>query len=126
LDSGFSKIKFKKNAREKFKTEVFLTLIWSFPISKIINASITRASQKKRHLVTLSLVIADVVKQNPVSPNPNKYGAGSRAIITEPVLWIRIQCGPWILIQELINFIFSSAGCSLLRAEGFFCSLDVL
>jgi hypothetical protein len=24
------------------------------------------------------------------------------------------------------NFMFGSAGCSLLRAEGFFCSLDVL
>jgi hypothetical protein len=29
-------------------------------------------------------------------------------------------------IKKLINFIFSSAGCSLFRAEGFSCSLDVL
>jgi hypothetical protein len=29
-------------------------------------------------------------------------------------------------IKRLINFIFCSAGCSLWRAEGFFCSLDVL
>jgi hypothetical protein len=28
--------------------------------------------------------------------------------------------------KQLINFIFCSAGCSLSRAEGFFCSLDVL
>jgi hypothetical protein len=27
---------------------------------------------------------------------------------------------------KLINFIFISAGCSLLRAEGFSCSLEVL
>ena len=51
------------------------------------------------------------------------------------MLWIRIQ----ILIgsgsrrvkmthknrKKLINFIFRSAGCSLLRAEGFSCSLDI-
>ncbi len=29
-------------------------------------------------------------------------------------------------LTRLINFIFCSAGCSLLRAEGFSCSLDVL
>ncbi len=29
-------------------------------------------------------------------------------------------------IKQLINFIFWSAGCSLLSAEGFSCSLDVL
>jgi hypothetical protein len=28
--------------------------------------------------------------------------------------------------KKLITFIFCSAGCSLLRAEGFPCSLDVL
>ncbi len=28
--------------------------------------------------------------------------------------------------KESINFIFWSAGCSLLRAKGFFCSFDVL
>jgi hypothetical protein len=28
--------------------------------------------------------------------------------------------------QKKRNFIFSSAGCSLLRAAGFLCSLDVL
>jgi hypothetical protein len=28
--------------------------------------------------------------------------------------------------KEFRNFIFSSAGCSLLRAEGFFCSLEIL
>jgi hypothetical protein len=57
--------------------------------------------------------------------------------------WIRIQSGQWIRIRnpdpdpegqklthknkkKLRNFIFWSAGCSLLRAEGFSCSLDVL
>jgi hypothetical protein len=25
-----------------------------------------------------------------------------------------------------LNFMFSSAGCSVLRADGFFCNLDVL
>ncbi len=54
---------------------------------------------------------------------------------------IRIQSGQWIRIRNLdpreqkwptkigfffTNFIFWSAGCSLLRAEGFFCSLDGL
>jgi hypothetical protein len=48
--------------------------------------------------------------------------------------WIRIQWGPWIRIriQEgknttniLLNFIFGSAGCFLLRAEGFSDSLDI-
>jgi hypothetical protein len=29
-------------------------------------------------------------------------------------------------LKKLINFIFWSAGCSLLRVEGFFCSLEVL
>jgi hypothetical protein len=28
--------------------------------------------------------------------------------------------------KKLINFMFGSAECSLLRAEGFFCKLDVL
>jgi hypothetical protein len=28
--------------------------------------------------------------------------------------------------KQLLNFIFQSAGCSFLRAEGFFCSLDAL
>jgi hypothetical protein len=28
--------------------------------------------------------------------------------------------------KKLINFIFASGGCSLLRAEGFSCSLNVL
>jgi hypothetical protein len=28
--------------------------------------------------------------------------------------------------KKLRNFMFSSAGCFLLRAEGFFCSLNVL
>ncbi len=37
--------------------------------------------------------------------------------------WIRIQSSQWILIQ---HFMFWSAGWSLLRAECFFCSLDVL
>jgi hypothetical protein len=57
--------------------------------------------------------------------------------------WIQIQWGPWIRIRNpdpdpegqkwprniengLINFIFSRVGCSLLRAEGFSCSLDFL
>jgi hypothetical protein len=31
-----------------------------------------------------------------------------------------------IKVKILRNFIFWSAGCSLLRAEGFFCNLDVL
>ncbi len=29
-------------------------------------------------------------------------------------------------VEKLRNFMFWSAGCSLLRAEGFFCSLEVL
>jgi hypothetical protein len=29
-------------------------------------------------------------------------------------------------IKQLLNFIFLSAGCSLLRVEGFSCSLEVL
>ncbi len=28
--------------------------------------------------------------------------------------------------KKLRDFLFRSAGCTLLRAEGFFCSLDVL
>jgi hypothetical protein len=28
--------------------------------------------------------------------------------------------------KKLITFIFSSAGCTLLRTEGFSCTLDVL
>jgi hypothetical protein len=65
--------------------------------------------------------------------------------------WIQIQSGQWIRIQIRIwnldsdsgsgssrakmthksrkkfrNLIFLSARCSLLRVEGFFCSLDVL
>jgi len=39
--------------------------------------------------------------------------------------WIRIQWGTWILIRIRIRNP-ESAGCSLLRSEGFFCSLDVL
>ncbi len=58
----------------------------------------------------------------------------------QAVLWIRIQWGPRIRIRnpgpdpggqkwltnigKLINFIFWSAGYSLLRVEGFSCSLD--
>jgi hypothetical protein len=47
-----------------------------------------------------------------------------------------MHSGQWIRIQEskndpqkskkLGNFMFLNAGCSLLRAEGFFCNLDVL
>ncbi len=50
--------------------------------------------------------------------------------------WIRIQSGRWIRIKEgkmthksrrkLRNFMFLSAGCSLLRAKSFFCNLDAL
>ncbi len=44
--------------------------------------------------------------------------------------WIRIQSGQWIRThksrKKLRNFMFWGAGCSLLRAEGFFCNLDVL
>ncbi len=52
-------------------------------------------------------------------------------------VWIRIQSGQWIRIRiqedkndsqkkkKLRNFSFWSAGCSVLRAEGFSCSLDV-
>ncbi len=58
--------------------------------------------------------------------------------------WIRIQWGPWIstrihfrtgsrrtkmahqIRKKLINFIFSSAGCSVLRAASFSCSFHVL
>jgi hypothetical protein len=31
-----------------------------------------------------------------------------------------------LIEKKLINFMFCSAGCSFLRAEGFSCSLDVL
>ncbi len=60
-------------------------------------------------------------------------------------MWIRIQCGPRIRVlfrnpdpdpggqkwppknrEKLINFMFWSAGFSLLRAEGFSCVLKVL
>jgi hypothetical protein len=52
----------------------------------------------------------------------------------QSVLWIRIRTGsrfngfPWIRIQESKNGPekYKSAGCSLLRAEGFSCSLDVV
>jgi hypothetical protein len=57
--------------------------------------------------------------------------------------WIRIQSGQWIRIRKsgsgsrrakmthksrkkLKNFMFSSVGWPLLRAEGFFSNLDVL
>ncbi len=52
--------------------------------------------------------------------------------------WIRIQSGQWIQIRiqegkndpknrkKWRNLMLWSAGCSLLRAEGFSCSLDVL
>ncbi len=59
--------------------------------------------------------------------------------------WIRIQSAQWIRIRTCIrdpdldpggnypqkqkklwNFMFWSAGCSLLRAKGFFCNLEVL
>ncbi len=58
--------------------------------------------------------------------------------------WIRIQWGPWIRIRvcdpdpdlggkkwptnikKLVNFIFWIAGCSILRAEGFSYSLDMI
>jgi hypothetical protein len=39
---------------------------------------------------------------------------------------IRIQEGTYDPEKKLRNFIFRTAGCSLLRAEGFSCSLDVL
>ncbi len=55
-------------------------------------------------------------------------------LVSKTVLWIRIQWGLWIRIQvgkndpqkekRLINLLFQSAGCSLWRAEGFYCSLD--
>jgi hypothetical protein len=58
---------------------------------------------------------------------------GYSTIMLHAVLWTDLVS---ILIQEdendpqnrkkLINLIFWSAGCSILRAEGFFCSLDVL
>ncbi len=44
-------------------------------------------------------------------------------------IWIRIQGGqkwPTKNRKQLIKFIFCSVGRSLLRAEGFSCSLDVL
>jgi hypothetical protein len=37
--------------------------------------------------------------------------------------WIRIQSGQWILF---FKFMFWSVGWPLLRAEGFFCNLDIL
>ncbi len=63
-----------------------------------------------------------------------KYLSGQECFqnsFSDPDLdWIWIQSGQWIHIrirfQEGKNFMFWSAGCSLLRAEGFFYSLDVL
>jgi hypothetical protein len=59
-------------------------------------------------------------------PYPDPHGSA----------WIRINLSCWIRIQEGINdhknrkksriFKFLSPGCSLLRAEGFSCSLGVL
>ncbi len=50
----------------------------------------------------------------------------------KPVVWIRIRSGSRRAKmthknrKRLIDFIFWCAGCSLLRAKGFSCSLDVL
>jgi hypothetical protein len=52
--------------------------------------------------------------------------------LISPVLWIQIWIGPGSMREkmtrkcrkQLVNF--ESAGCSLLRVEGFSCSLDVL
>jgi hypothetical protein len=61
-----------------------------------------------------------------------KYERGSeekfktRSSVSDPDR-IRIQSGQWIQIRiALRNFMFLSAGCSLLGAEGFSCCLDVL
>jgi hypothetical protein len=61
-----------------------------------------------------------------------------RIVWLEAVLRIRIQWGPWIRIririqkgkmttkiEKITKFHFLSAGCSVLRAEGFSCSLNV-
>jgi hypothetical protein len=51
--------------------------------------------------------------------------------MTDAVLWIRIEARfegqklpTKIVTKNLINLIFLSAGCSLLRAEGISCILD--
>ncbi len=53
-------------------------------------------------------------------------GSGSGSLFG---IWIGINGGkndPQKLKKKKKNFMFWSAGCSLLRAEGFFCNLDVL
>ncbi len=57
---------------------------------------------------TASFAFEMLFKRYPVLHNPNKCGTGSRAIITEPVLWI--------LIHELINFHFFN--CWMFSFEG--------
>ncbi len=65
-----------------------------------------------------------------------RYDVGARVADPDPD-WIRIQSGQWIRIQEDKNdpqklkkncksSYFLSVGWPLLRAEGFFCNLDVL
>ena len=63
-------------------------------------------------------------------------GFGSGSVSGSGSAWTRINLSCWIRIQEGKNdpqkykksriFMFLSTGCSLLRAEGFSCSLGVL
>jgi hypothetical protein len=40
--------------------------------------------------------------------------------------WMRFKRAKMTQKKKTINLIFGSTGCSLLRTEGFSCSLDVL
>ncbi len=55
--------------------------------------------------------------------DPDSFGASGSGSVFE--IRIRIQEGK-SNPQKLRNFMLLRAGCSLLRAEGFFCNLDVL
>jgi hypothetical protein len=77
---------------------------------------------------------------HPFLPIPDPAAKGR---VADPD-WIRIQSGQWIRIRNpgsgsgsrrakitqevdfFFKFMFSSVGWPLLRAEGFFCNLDVL
>jgi hypothetical protein len=52
-------------------------------------------------------------------------GGRNRAIVVDPDSLGSLDQGP-TKIENGSKFHFLSAGCSLLRAEGFSCSLDVL
>ncbi len=86
---------------------------------------------------TLTFFIPEKYKRDCRDICHNKTFAAFQNDDLKAVLWIWIQWSPWIRIRiwirngpekwkQLINFIFWNTRCSLLRAEGFSCSLDVL